>query len=438
MSAASSEGASSKARHLPLRGADLVLLGMQALWAPERITSNAVLVVECDGPIAPGRVQQAVERLLEVCPWPAARLGRPFPWGKLRWSAVSRGRAQVPVSHRTVTSAGEVHAAIETELNAAIDAWREPPVRVLLLEIEGDRSQGVLVLTWFHPLMDPRGGQNLLMHLAHVDDAQGRAPWPGAPPQFVPEPDRRPLRVRGPIARRSLDHMRALTSSPPVSPGTTLTTPGPARFRQEGFDDAGGPPRDICGRLAVVAKAMAGLWARRSLPLAPFLVPIAVDLRRKGDPGPTFGNMLAFHFARFAGDEAADVEALAQSLRRQLADAVRDGQIEANAVAMEFLHYRPVSSLLRELPGTARRETFSFNCADVADFPACAALFGRRVLNAYHVPAVLPRPGIGVFFNRCGVRNNLVASWVEGAVTEAEVVRILEDVREGMAWTTRA
>ncbi len=29
--------------------------------------------------------------------------------------------------------------------------------------------RGILVLAWFHPLMDARGGQNLLAHLNHAD-----------------------------------------------------------------------------------------------------------------------------------------------------------------------------------------------------------------------------------------------------------------------------
>jgi hypothetical protein len=121
-----------------------------------------------------------------------------------------------------------------------------------------------------------------------------------------------------------------------------------------------------------------------------------------------------------------------------MAEAVRDGQIEANAVAMEFLTYRPRWMMLRALPWTASRETFSFNCADLADIPgAMGTVFGRRVVNAYHVPAVLPRPGIGVFFNRCAARNNVVISWVEGAADEDEVARIMDVIGEGMEWARR-
>jgi hypothetical protein len=65
-------------------------------------------------------------------------------------------------------------------------------------------------------------------------------------------------------------------------------------------------------------------------------------------------------------------------------------------------------------------------------------VFGRRVVNAYHAPAVLPRPGIGVFFNRCGEWNNVVVSWIEGAADEDEAARILEVIREGMGWARPA
>ncbi len=429
---------------LPLRGADLVLMGMHSLWKGTGLSNNSILVVQCDGPIAAERVRRALDRFLDFCPWPAARLRRPFPWGTLHWAAGRRAAlAPPPVRQLSVSSHEELHHVLEAELNSTIDPRHEPPLRFLIVDCgwEPVRAQGVLVLTWFHPLMDPRGGQNFLLHLARLDQHEGRAPWGGAPPPFVPPPETRPFRERGRLARRSLDYMRGLAPVHPISPGTGLAAPGRLRFRQESFVEpeasAGGqhPTREIGWRLALVGKAMAGLWDRRGLPDIPFLVPIAVDLRAKGDPEPTFGNMLAFHFARFKPSEAADVAALGKALRHQLADALREGHIEANAVAMEFLRYRPLSRTLRKLPWTSSKETFSFNCADITDFPpALKSLFDRRAVNAYHAPAVLPRPGIGVFFNRCGTKNNIVTSWVEGAVGEDDVRRIVEVIREGLGW----
>jgi hypothetical protein len=435
-------------RRLPLRGADLVLVAMQALWRREGVSNNTLMVVHCDGPLEPERIRRALDRFIDFCPWPAARLRRRRPWGGLHW--VARARAALtapPVRHQRLASPVALHAELEAELNRAIDPRREPPLRFAILDgaFDGAGPQSALVATWFHPLMDPRGAQNLLAHLAHLDETDGRMPWGGAPPVFVTEPDPRPLRERGRLGRSSQRYMRTLVPDPPVSPGTGLTSPGQARFEQASFDgDDHGlagvrSTREICWRLALVGRTMADLWRQRGLPDLPFLVPVSVDLRPKGEPGATFGNVLAFHFARFRPSETADVDRLARTLREQMTDALRDGKIDANAVAMEFLKYRPASLMLRDLPGTASRETFSFNCADLADFPpALEKLFGRRVVNAYHAPSVLPRPGVGVFFNRCGIKNNLVVSWIEGAMKKEEVARIIETIREGMGWRPEA
>jgi len=426
---------------LPLRGADLVLLAMPALHKRARISNNALLAVDCDGPVDAGRLRRALDRFLDVCPWPAARLRRSFPWGRLHWAAGRRERLiPPPIRRATAHSHEALHAELEAELNAAIDARRDPLVRFAIIDHPGADGgvAGVFAMTWFHPLMDPRGGQNLLGHLARLDEDPA---WQPSPAGMVSPRDDRPLRERGQIARASLAYMRTLASSPIVSPGTGLSTPGPARFRVDSVD-APAPrsaTREIAWHLAVVGRAMAELWRRRRLPADdPFLVAVAVDVRPKGEPGPTFGNALAFHFARFTPAETRDPGALARRLRRQMADALRDGQIQANQVAMEFLHYRPISMMLREMPGAARAETFSFNCADVGAFPSAdTRIFGRRVANAYHVPAVSPRPGVGVFFNRCGAVTNIITSWIDGAVTAQEVAEIVDSVRRDMGWTAR-
>jgi hypothetical protein len=168
----------------------------------------------------------------------------------------------------------------------------------------------------------------------------------------------------------------------------------------------------------------------------PFLLPISVDQRPRGAPGSTFGSQLSFHFTQFRPSDTGDVPRLARALRAQMADAVRAGYVDANAVGIEFLKYLPLSRMLRVLPWTKNGELFSFNCADLAEWPSSLErCFGRRVVNAYHVPVLPPKPGVGVFFNRCGNRNNLVVSWLEGVVSRDDAARIIEVVRDGMGWS---
>jgi hypothetical protein len=421
-----------------------VFIAMHHRYAAMKVSHNALMVLQCDSPVEPARVRRAFGRLVEFCPWPTSRLRRGFPWGGLHWVADPRPGLEHPTIRQVaVTSAAALHEELEAELNWAIDPRREPPLRILIIdggpECRGGR--GFLVLTWVHSLMDPRGAQNLLRHLVNLDvDGDGRSPR-GATQEGATAPDSRSFRERARLGRQTLDYMRTLTRVPTVSPGTGLATFGGARFWQGAFAPRDAPAgdtrasRDISWRLALAGRAMSALWQKRGLPDVPFLVPISVDLRPKGEDGAVIGNWLAFHFARFTPSETADMAGLARSLRIQMADALRDGQIEANAVGMEFLRYRPLWMMARSLPGGSNGEAFSFNFADLGDSPpAFSTVFGHRVVNAYHAPAVLPRPGIGVFFNRFATRNNLVISWVEGTVSEDDVAQIAEVVRDGMGW----
>src|SRR5262245_49616324 len=161
-----------------------------------------------------------------------------------------------------------MQAALEAQLHRAIDPRHEPPLNLLIADgpqATGARG-GTLVLTWFHPLMDPRGAQNLLRYLSVLDRYPGRIPAGVARPSFVPPADPRSYRERGRLARQSRQHIRSLARVAPVSPGTGLTEAGPARFQVLSWIDPArrGPRngRDICARLSVVARAMADLSDR--------------------------------------------------------------------------------------------------------------------------------------------------------------------------------
>src|SRR5207249_1578402 len=77
---------------------------------------------------------------------------------------------------------------LASELNRAIEPRREAPLRMLIVEDSSARatSSSVLVLTWFHPLMDARGGEILLTHLNELDTHED-TPRGDRPPAFVSE-----------------------------------------------------------------------------------------------------------------------------------------------------------------------------------------------------------------------------------------------------------
>jgi hypothetical protein len=122
-----------------------------------------------------------------------------------------------------------------------------------------------------------------------------------------------------------------------------------------------------------------------------------------------------------------------------MADALRDGQIDASWVGMEFLRYRPPSLAFREMPWRRHGDIFSFHFADVGRPAVRVPTFcSARVTNLYHVASVPRRPGLGVFFNQWKGVHNLVIAWATGVIVDEEVARLSEIVREEMGWHATA
>jgi hypothetical protein len=291
--------------------------------------------------------------------------------------------------------------------------------------------------------MDPRGGEYLLRLLAELDEhPDDPAPWRRAPLLIAP-PDPRPLRERGALASRGAAQLRTLAPDPPpslpaaVPEEAAAARPRHRRFRFAADAEADRTRRSLPWRLAVVAHAMTALFVRRGRAIdAPFLVPVSVDRRPRGEPGPLLGNYLAFHFARIRPLVDGDVGAIARDLRADLADAVRRDDLEAAWAGLSFARWRPLRGMFRELPWSARGDLCSFHFADTGDLLAERThLFGARVVGGYHVAAVPPRPGAGVFFTRAGSTESLVVSWSGAVLDDADAESNARVVEREMGWT---
>ena len=410
---------------MPLLGPDVVVLAM----ANPAASSNAVLAVELEAAIDPARVAAALARLLIVCPWIGGRLVRPRPWGKLAWRVPHACPTPPPLATEPITAAG-IESLVDRELAAPIDPYRHPPLRLTI----ADRA---LVLTWAHALMDPRGAEYLVRLLADLDD--GKSP---GDPLIVAPPETRPWRARATLAARGAASLRELAPRPPVSLAAAAARSGGAsdcrhrrlRFRETATADR--TRRGLPWRLAVVARALTPLWVRRGLPTdVPFLVPVSVDRRPRGEPGPVLGNHLAFHFARCPLPLDGDVAALARALRTDLVAAVRRDDLEAGWAGMSFARYRPLRSMFRELPWTRDGDLCSFHFADTGDLlPDRPQIFGARLVGGYHVAAVPARPGLGVFFGRRDGVESLTLSWTDGVLDDADVAEVAGVVARELEW----
>jgi hypothetical protein len=189
-------------------------------------------------------------------------------------------------------------------------------------------------------------------------------------------------------------------------------------------------------RLAVVAQAMTALYVRRGVATdVPFLVPVSVDRRARGEHGPVLGNYLSFHFARCRPPVDGDTVGLARALRDQLAEAVRQDELEATWAGMSFARLRPLRGMFRELPWTRGGDFCSFHFADTdALLPDRTHLFGARIVGGYHVAAVPARPGVGVFFSRRDASESLVVSTTNDVLDDADAATVADVVQRAMGW----
>lgn len=430
-------------RGQPLRGVDLILLALDSEQGKGRAgCNNAVLAVELEGPVGVPRLEAAVARFVEHCPWPSARLRRPFPWGRLQW-AIRGEVTPPPVERRTVDrlEPADVLRLVEVEMDERIDPWHEAPVRLRVVESPGSATR-VLLFTWSRPFMDPHGAEAFLAHLDHLDRHPGPRPWGDEPPAFEPPPHTVPFKERGRLGLRSRAFMHSIGDEPPLSLGRGALHTGRARILRRTRPVSTALPerpyRDATFRFAAAGKAMAELFRRRGLPDTPFFIPFSADMRKKGDTGPVVSNYLTLHFLRFRPSETADAVALAAHLRRDLAAALKDQMLESHFFGMDFLQYRMIRSILKEMSWAKGKDPFSFNCTDTGEFaPALRSFLGAGVKNALHTPSPLPRPGVGIFFTRCGEVENAAVTWMEGVVSTDEAERVLQVVTRTLAWDGR-
>lgn len=426
-------------RSVALLGPDVVLLAMETLGGAKPASSNAVLVVELADALDPTRIESALARFLTICPWLGGRLSRPRPWGKLRWRVPARGPTLPPV-RRVVVDAGGLDGLVDRELATPLDPYREPPLGLTLADENGATR---LIVTWAHPLMDPRGGEHLLRLLAELDEhPTDVAPWP-TPPRLVAPAETRSLRERGALATRGAAQLRTLAPVPPISLAARTGVPtGRGRRRHRRFRFAATPPspdrirRGMPWRMAVVCTAMTALWTRRGLPTdVPFLIPVSIDRRPRGEHGPVLGNYLGFHFARCQPPVDGNTVQLARALRDQLTEAVRRDELEAGWEGLSFARYRPLRGMFRELPWTGAGDLCSFHFADTdLMLPDRTHLFGARITGGYHVAAVPDRPGAGVFFSRSGAVESVVVSWANDVLDDADAETIAGIIQHEMGW----
>lgn len=320
-------------------------------------------------------------------------------------------------------------------------AGQAPALTLDLVRHAGDRAH--LILSWHHALLDARGAELLLRHLA---DAGAGAPDPAAdlinPAQTCFSLPRlwRGYPRKLSFARESLAFITStcrapfFTLMPAPPPARRAAAPGRNESRAILFT------RDETARidarcfamnasfrrshfyLAATVQGLHAVASRRGNQDAAYVIPVPHDLRRRGAAGPIFSNQLSFLFYRIEPALAASLPEMIRELTRQMMDQMRHRNPDSFLAAMELFKPTPLDFYVRQLgrPTGGKFATFFFSDAGES-CPGLEDLAGARPTAITHLAPASRPPGLTVVFSRFRGRVSVVLAWVDDCLAPPEL-----------------
>lgn len=184
--------------------------------------------------------------------------------------------------------------------------------------------------------------------------------------------------------------------------------------------------------LSVVLQAVHGLFKERGIEANNYLVPVTVDMRTGEDiRQELFMNHVSYLFFKVPVEETADLKGVLKAVKRQMYEQVKAGLPKDLSAASGLLRIAPLSFLAKvfrlPLGGKGGSFFFSYLGNGRGRFSEC---MGSKITNLFHTPRVPVPPGLGCFFNFFDGRLNLVITYLEGLLSEEEVLLLEKNMRE--------
>jgi hypothetical protein len=406
---------------LPLTGADAFLLAFDAETRRRNRANHLSQIVLRLGPgFEPAAFARVLDEVVEANPILRAPIRRRAVVGLAEYRLDLAARAAGPAFEQHASGApppgGWDAPVVLPELFARRLNELHPDGRAGLLRADAVRyadGRTDLALTWLHMLFDGWGSERFLEFLeecragTRAPDAVPAADRPGAPPD-VALPER--SSERGNMAMEWQRWMNGLGRLPVRSPAgpergarqdleiarTHLSRADSARVSERASALAGFLTPMIF-YLGVAIRAHHAVMVERGNVPASYVVPLPVNLRPKGSDGGIFRTRVSLLWFQVPSTCVGDLAALLAELKEQRRRAIRSGQIENGAAAMDYARYAP-SRLYGKLARHALGgELCSFFFAYTGEFcPSLTQFFGAPVEDGFGVPSVPASPGSGL------------------------------------------
>ena len=143
-----------------------------------------------------------------------------------------------------------------------------------------------------------------------------------------------------------------------------------------------------------------------------------------------FFNHLSFMFFHLLPEDMTDRKLLTQKIMRQMYDQTQSNLPKHLCDVNMLMRIAPLSVLdpimekLRLLLGS-----FAFSCVGDSAYKS-KTFMGSKVLNLFHMPRVPTPPGFGFFFNQFNGKLNMVFSYLDGILTDAQIDDLVRKARQ--------
>ena len=403
--------------------------------------NSCSLVLELDGRVDEARLRERAEAAAGLLPELRWRLGR-----DLRLQPVWRSRPCDVGNHLVTRSLGAADCPLD-----ATTAWLDEPTeahRTWQLGLFRGHGADAVVLRWFHPLADARGGQRLLTWLG---EGSGALCPPPPPEQRFASVDERVRALDGSkrweLLRSYRDHVLGIAEGEIVSldAATGQRRPGRTRAVRICLDEE--RTAELDGRLrrqagasetSVLVYAAARLLARAlaAHSIVPeqhtVVVPVSLDAQR----GSTrmFGNNLTMMMLTLSSEELADRGRALASLAAQRREVVRQRLDLGFLAALHTARYMPapIYSWFSKRPFGGER--MSVLVTHPGNW-SIDSFLGVAVRDAYPLPAAVLPPGLQVVAGRHHGRLSLTVVFVDSVISMGQVAELTESLEQDVLGT---
>lgn len=387
---------------LPLNGCDFLMLGFDHEMRRHGYAGNSCQIeLELDSIISPDGLRKRIAELVNRHPILRAR---PGGWLMPKWKLPREPFVSSSASVPSVRVHRESPGLRDELCDKPLAAKRGELFRFDLVERNGGRMN--VIFTWAHMLMDANSAEHFVALVGRED-----VPLP-ALEQPVSTRPKKTFMDRLKLARKSVMQFDEFIKARPRTVGLRFPdAPKVQRFCVERFSAeetsrVRANASKLCGALggaqfhaAAAMIELHQLHQRVSSPSASYVLPVPVSLRAKGSVEPLFCNQVTMMMTQFLPQHLDTTANAVAALKPQIAQAMRDGLIEAGVAIAEISRCLPLAPYLLILKSGLRGEICSFFYGDTAAVtPLLTSFCGANVRDFTHVGATTPSPGIGAIF----------------------------------------